>query len=101
MLEERDAHAPALAEIRDLRSWTEHPWKLIESERGSELYHLEEDPRERVDLAEQRPEVVERLRKAMLDHVRREGPGFVSEVELDSADETLRKQLEALGYLGD
>jgi arylsulfatase A-like enzyme len=44
-------------------------WKLVEwfEDDTVELYDLSSDPGERIDLAEQRPEIVERLRKALED----------------------------------
>jgi hypothetical protein len=42
------------------------------SERGGQLYNLEEDPREQRNLYRERPEIVERLR-ALLESYQEEG----------------------------
>jgi arylsulfatase A-like enzyme len=66
----------------------------------AELYDLATDPSEQVDLAAERPETVERLRRAILDwkeeNRRIQAEIGVAEVGLD--DET-EKRLRALGYL--
>lgn len=46
----------------------EGPWKLVYPEDGElpvELYHLRDDPEEMRDLAKERPQVVERLRRTL------------------------------------
>ena len=76
-------------------------WKLIENgeDETVELYDTEADPLEQRDLAEERPEVVERLRAVLRGFtagaVRHQG----GDVQIDVDDELLRR-LEELGYAG-
>ncbi len=98
---ETTAHPPAASEIRDLRAWIEHPWKLIREGAGPDarvrLFHLVDDPGEQRDVSAAHGEVVARLRGAM-DRASRSS-GFVRDVELEDVGPDLRDQLEALGYV--
>ena len=74
-------------------------WKLIWSAPGSiELFRMDQDPGERVDVADRHPEVRDALERALerFRARRREGAHQGDPVELDPAD---LRQLEALGYL--
>ncbi len=64
-----------------------------------ELYDLASDPGEKVNLAEREPAEVERLR-AELRTWARKNPRAPDQRTRDRVDENLRKELEALGYLG-
>ncbi len=111
--EPQEPLAPQTAEAALDRTWgrvggkptlelsvTEWPWRLLaipgDPDRV-ELYRLAEDPEERNDLAEDRPEVVARLLARVEAAVAGEPlPGARHEVELDD----LRlQQLRALGYV--
>jgi len=82
------------------RAVFEWPYKLIHSSDGKhELYDLEADPREERNLYADRRDLVERLGIA-LHELLSTRPDPVEESELDPLDEDLRRQLEALGYLG-
>jgi arylsulfatase A-like enzyme len=50
-------------------------WKLLQNDPYSprELYHLRDDPRETINLAEQRPEVVRELSAALAAQIQRGG----------------------------
>ena len=78
------------------RAIVEWPWKLIVNLEKPEiaLYDLERDPEEGENLAEQRPEVAERLAAAL----RERAPRVIRQdpVELDA---DTRRELRALGYL--
>ena len=64
-----------------------------------ELYDLASDPGEKVNLAARLPAEVERLR-AELRTWARKNPRAPDQRTRDRLDENLRKELEALGYLG-
>ncbi len=74
----------------------EYPWKLIrqlDADSSLELYNLERDPEERVDLADRHPVLVSHLLELLWQ---REGLlHAAAEIEID--DET-RRRLQALGY---
>ena len=64
-----------------------------------ELYDLASDPGERANLAAREPAEVERLR-ALLRTWARQNPRAPDQRTRDRLDDDLRKELEALGYLG-
>ena len=82
---------------------TRDRWKLHWRSAGDPLlYDLQADPHELADLAQQEPEVVERLRLELMQHLqtlatRATALGAGEEIELDAA--TL-KALNDLGYTG-
>jgi len=63
-----------------------------------ELYAYRRDRMERLDLATERPEEVERFRRQLADWQARVGAFRASEPELADVDEGTRAQLDALGY---
>ena len=72
------------------------PWKLIDDRRGSlgrRLYLLEQDPEERVDLADRHPDVVRRL----AGEIERLGPAELAEPRVVAPAES--EKLRALGYI--
>lgn len=65
---------------------------------GAELFELRADPGEKIDLAQQRPEEVRRLREPLLRWIEsREGP--LSSGESRRQAEEAEKRLRAVGYL--
>ncbi len=84
-------------------------WAVVDGDRklivdpatpaAPELYDLKNDPGEKVNLAAREPEEVERLR-AELRAWARKNPRAPDQRTRDRVDDELRKQLEALGYLG-
>jgi hypothetical protein len=64
-----------------------------------ELYDLRADPGERQNLAARYPDRAAELRAEVLRRVHGEDPDTDEEVP-SAADAELRKQLEALGYIG-
>jgi len=71
--------------------------KAVESGRTYELYNLERDPEETVNLARQLPEKVRAMEKQIRDVV---GEGPASESETAAiVDQGLRKKLIELGYI--
>jgi arylsulfatase A-like enzyme len=64
-----------------------------------ELYDLKADPGERSNLAAREPAEVERLRDLLRAWARR-NPRAPDQRTRDRLDDDLRKELEALGYLG-
>lgn len=70
-------------------------WKLISNETNEQLYDLVDDPEETSNVVGQNPEVADRLRERIPDHLvtRDVNPPRAPEDEVD------RDQLEALGYM--
>ena len=66
--------------------------------RRAQLFDLESDPGERVDLAAKRPELVRELRRG-LEVLLREGDAAAQETPGVSLDEETRQKLIALGYV--
>lgn len=79
-----------------LRFVREGRWKYIHK-LVPELYDLEADPGELNNLAETRPDIVERLRGRLRETVAAAPAGARAAVELD---DTALEQLQALGYVG-
>ena len=86
---------PARGEVWGLRRGR---WKLIwgEAENRLELYDLETDPGEKIDLARQRPDQTAVLKAQLEEWLELQPPGQNRAVLLD--DES-RQKLEALGYI--
>ncbi len=70
-----------------------------DAEEYFELYDLLKDPGEQVDLAGRFPELVSALREEM--RALRQGEGLLLDEVPEGIDPELRRQLEALGYVGD
>jgi len=81
-----------------LRSWIDGDWKLIEGAEP-ELYNLKDDPHEAVDLAEERPEELRRLRGALWSAMQKMAPGGDS-ARAVSVSEEQAERLRSLGYAG-
>ncbi|NIR71676.1 sulfatase [candidate division KSB1 bacterium] len=74
-------------------------FKLIADSKGHfELYNLDEDPQEQVNLYGKASTIFDQLRNALEDW-RNSGASPVTSRSYDYEDETLRKHLKALGYL--
>lgn len=82
-----------------MRAAVSGPWKYVRTDpRGRErLFHLRRDPGETRNAASRRPDVVRRLRAAVADYDRID-PG--RSVPTVTVDPELRRELEALGYVG-
>ena len=82
--------------LGDLWAFREGPWKLIYSPEGSppELYHLEEDPGETVNLSLKEPERVLEMTEALLRWM-----GEKKEVQPPEVRGLAREKLKSLGYL--
>lgn len=86
---------------RSLRAFYAFPHKLIESSRGKiELYDLDADPGERVDLAASQSERSAALRERLAGLLAAHPPLYDAAARAEISDET-RRALRALGYLGD
>ena len=83
------------AELRALRDGR---WHFIEAPRA-ELYDLEADPAESVNLADRERRVVRELRAALAGDRRRRTPPAAGTAPVEEDEETLRA-LAALGYVG-
>jgi arylsulfatase A-like enzyme len=74
-------------------------FKYIESSDGKhELYDLESDPRELVNLIEQRPEVAERLARGLQSFQSQLAPLEPATETLEHLDPTEKRRLRELGY---
>ena len=78
----------------ELHAWRTARWKLIEAPRV-ELYALDADAAEARNLAEERREVAEGLRRRLRDALAAKTPGATL-----TATEQAQERLRALGYLG-
>ena len=88
----------------DRRSYREGRWKLIlgPDPETAQLYDLEADPGEIVNLAHQRPELFKRLARGLLRTERDAvelGKSQAGATEAVTIDEATRQELRALGYL--
>ncbi len=83
----------------DLRSVREGRWKYIQAPRP-ELYDLENDPRERRNLAEVEPSRMETLRASLDRILAAEAPASDPGSPGPSLPLDLREKLGALGYVG-
>lgn len=105
LLGEESPGPPILSEIGSARSLVEYPWKAIlhVQTQQVQLFNLRDDPGEQKDVAENHPEkaaeLVATIRK-MLAAAPQTAPPPVNSKPGEIQDEELRKQLEALGYLG-
>jgi arylsulfatase A-like enzyme len=91
------AHRVESRESKELWAVVKGPWKLVVREEAVELYDASRDPTEKLDLARERPEVAEELRRE-LETFRARAKRLSSEavdVELDRAQ---AEALEKLGY---
>jgi len=86
----------------DLRSIRRGRWRLLEDERGKvELYDLDADPRELVDLAASQPEVVVDLRRALAEWVASHPPGEHVEMRAGPNSREREEALRRTGYAGE
>lgn len=94
-------HRVVIGEQRKLKSWTQHPWKLILNEppTAPELYDIASDPFERNDVAAEQPEVVERLTARLEARLAGHLDAEVLELEPGIDDPEHLERLRALGYI--
>jgi tetratricopeptide (TPR) repeat protein len=83
------------AELRSIRT---NRWKYIRAPRP-ELYDLEKDPRETVNVIRQNRAVAEELQKVLADVVAQGGRNGGDKVQIKTISPATEKQLEALGYV--
>ena len=90
-----------VSEQRKLKSWLQHPWKLILNEppTAPELFDLEEDPMETKNVAQANPEVVARLRGRLEARLAGHLDAEVLEIEPGIDDPEHLERLRALGYI--
>jgi Flp pilus assembly protein TadD len=81
-----------------LRALREERWKFIQAPRP-ELYDLEADPGELVNLAQRRPEVVRRLERAIEALAADLTSPTLTRSAAGSVSDDTRSKLEALGYV--
>jgi len=94
-------HHIVVSEQRKLKSWLQHPWKLILNEppTAPELFDLEEDPMETKNVAQANPEVVARLRGRLEARLAGHLDAEVLEIEPGIDDPEHLERLRALGYI--
>lgn len=91
---------------KPLTSFRAPPWKLIHNDAtgDTQLFHLEDDPGEKVDVSEQHPDIVAVLR-VQLEQTRRKAVDLRASFPPDSAtpelSESQRDALGAIGYTED
>ncbi len=89
--------------MREIESIIERPWHLIRERREGqedatvELYHLEQDPLEKVNLIAQHPQLAEHLISLLEEHKNK--GGLRLEPEKTLIDKELQERLKALGYV--
>jgi hypothetical protein len=88
------------------RDVKEHPpkrypgrWIWFHGPAEEELYHLEDDPAERHNLAAERPEVVRRLREELSRRFGGEAMIAAGDDAGEEIDEETEERLRALGYI--
>jgi arylsulfatase A-like enzyme len=88
---------PALSEKRlgTLMALRDGSWKVIRAKREVELFDLETDPSEKKDLADENPEIGDRL-QVILDEILDSHPSVSTP---HAPDEKAIEQLRALGYI--
>lgn len=86
---------------RSRRAIFDWPYKYIHSSDGKhELYDLEDDPREQLNLLEQSPEVTRRLRSQLLEFVEQEA-ALDDRTPISLLNEEQLEALRKLGYVAD
>ena len=74
-------------------------WKLIDGIKGRQLFDLDNDFFEQVDLSEQEPEILEKLQSALADY-RNKNRSFDKDTKITvSIDPETQRHLEELGYV--
>lgn len=95
----RESKALRSPRLKLIYSYHKNPQRQ-DKEEAYELYDLRDDPGERNDLSGREPEVVEVMRRRLQRILRlRHGADFEDQVP-DGIDPELRRELEALGYVG-
>jgi len=92
------APIPAVSELGWRWRVTGDPFALILERDRAELYDLRADPRERRDVAKERPDVVSELRAFLDAHLAASERDAPAPAAAKPLDDTLRERLRALGY---
>ncbi|MDP6978284.1 MAG: sulfatase [Myxococcota bacterium] len=94
-------HRAFIAEQRKLKSWIQHPWKLILNEAPTppELYDVATDPLEQSNVAAANPDVVARLTARLEARIAGHLDAEVLEIEPGIDDPEHLERLRALGYI--
>jgi len=82
----------------DLKAYRKRPWKYIQSSKP-ELYHIEEDPGEVVNLAEKRPDLVQKLDRELEQFLKKTTSEESDQENKEEIDEETRERLMSLGYI--
>lgn len=75
-------------------------WKFIQTENSVELYDLNQDPLERVDISSDLPEITKSLRKKLDKHLEGVPRSEIETGETVEDDDSIKDRLESLGYIG-
>ncbi|WP_436909432.1 sulfatase family protein [Halosimplex marinum] len=103
-IEHRPAHARAVGASGERERWLDavryDGWKYVQgrSRELCQLFDLDSDPKELENVADDHPEVVERLRGIVEDHVAREAELGSDDIS-EQAEQRMTSRLEELGYL--
>ncbi len=94
-------HRTVIGEQRKLKSWFQHPWKLIlnEAPAPAELYDVAADPLEQSNVAQANPGVVARLTARLEARLAGHLDAEVLELEPGIDDPEHLERLRALGYI--
>jgi choline-sulfatase len=103
---EKDPELPAYSESlyakyhfnwSELHSWREKEWKYIQSTEP-ELYNIQTDPGEMVNLADEKPQIVEKLDKELKKFLEQTSAKGLKENKM-ALDEQTKEKLMSLGYI--
>lgn len=103
---------PAISQTNPKEPWLvslrEPPWKLIWRvdphtlrDHWAKLYHLDEDPAEEVNRAEDEAQRVAQMKARLREHIRALDFGDLRDAPGESVDPEIAGRLQALGYMDD
>lgn len=103
---------PAISQTNPRQKWLvslrEPPWKLVWrvdphtlKDHRSELYHLDDDPAEKVNLAEEEPQRVAQMKTQLRQHIRSLDFSDLPDAPGNRVDPEIASRLRALGYVDD
>ena len=90
-----------ISEQRSLKSWIDYPWKLVRGDetKGLQLFNLENDPLEEVNLAQSHSELAQRFGALLDARLAENREKEVFELEPGVVDPEHLERLRALGYI--
>jgi arylsulfatase A-like enzyme len=88
----------AIADSGGSYAYRDDTWKYIERPERVELYEIETDPDEKIDVSEEHPDVVDEL-SSIIETYREKAATTDEELEEVSVDGEVQDRLEQLGYM--